>query len=84
MKGKRKKGTSMSTYKALVTYNVDGGTCEYYREDFNGVDEATRWAFARMTNIALHYGEIAPYGGLKVDAEITADGYCDSYSLVCG
>lgn len=74
----------MGVYKAYVGYDVDGGTCAYKKDGFDNVDEATEWAFARMTNIALHYGEIAPYGGLKVDAEITADCYCDSYSLVCG
>ena len=74
----------MSTYKALVSYNVDGGTCDYYREDFNSVEAATEWAFARMTRIAQHWGEIAPYGGLKIEADVSADGYCDSYSLVCG
>ena len=71
-------------YMAYVGYDFNGGRCEYKRDYFNSVREATEWAFSCMTNIALHWGEIAPDGGLKVYAEVTADGYCDSYNLVCG
>lgn len=75
------------TYNASVAYETeDAGKCEYTRKDFEGVYDATEWAFKRVTEIAHNWGEIQPDGGLEVVVNVfTPEGdYCDYYNIVCG
>ena len=75
-----------NTYVGRVEYPVNGGTCIHERKDFDNIPAATTWIFECMTDIAQHWGEIEPDGGLPISATVSSvnGDYCDYYHLVCG